>query len=416
VCAIAGPASGQVTSRVSVASGGTQGNLESYDASISANGRYVAFYSQSSSLVPGDTNSSNDAFVRDRVTRTTTRVSVDSSGVEGDLDSYSPALSADGRFVAYVSDATNLVSGDTNFRRDVFLHDRTAGATWRVSVGSNGAQADDMCYQPKLSANGRIVAFASDATNLVPGDTNGSRDVFVHDIVSGITTRASVSSTGAEAIGTSGSPSLSADGTKVAFESTAALVAGDTNGALDFFVRDLSNGTTVCVNVEPNGLPGGIFSPGNAVISGDGRFAGFMSASSNLVPGDTNIKSDVFVRDLAAGTTTRVSVDSNGSEGNSNSTYVSISFHGRFVAFGSFASNLVPNDANGMTKDIFLRDLSAGTTRLITANSLGVQSNDHSTAPVISLDGKHVVFQSVATNLVHGDTNDSMDIFVRDLP
>jgi hypothetical protein len=124
----------------------------------------------------------------------------------------------------------------------------------------------------------------------------------------------------------------------------------------------------------------------------------------------------VFVRDLTTGSTTRVSVDSNGVQGNNNSTYVSISFHGRFVAFGSFASNLVAFDMNGMTKDIFLRDRGAGTTTLISSNSFGISSNGHSTQPVISLAGKHVVFHSDATNLVHGDTNDQMDVFARDLP
>ncbi len=408
--------SAQSTSRVSIGTGGVQGDSESLDAAISANGRYVAFYSQASTLVPGDTNSSKDIFVRDRAAGTTTRVSVDSSGAEAILDSYSPTISADGRFVAFASDAMNLAPGDTNLRRDIFVHDRVTGATTRVSVDSTGVQADDMCYEPKLSGDGRFVAFASDATNLVAGDTNGSRDVFVHDRLSGVTTRVSVSSTGNEAIGSSRAPSISADGTRVAFESSAPLVANDANGAFDFFVRDRSSGTTVCVNVEPNGVPGGIFSPGNAVISGDGRFAGFMSASPNLVSGDTNVMSDVFVRNLATGTMTRVSVGSNGAQGNANSTYLSISFHGRFVAFGSFASNLVPNDANGMTKDIFLRDLGAETTTLISVNSLGAQSDDHSTAPVISLNGKHVVFQSQAANLAHGDTNASMDVFVRDRP
>jgi Tol biopolymer transport system component len=178
-------ASPGTTTRVSVASNGAQGNGDSFSSSISADGRYVAFHSIASNLVSGDTNGAWDVFVHDRQSGQTTRVSAASNGAQGNGDSESPSISADGRYVAFSSDASNLVSGDTNGAWDVFVHDRQSGQTTRVSAASNGAQGNGDSESPSISADGRYVAFSSDASNLVSGDTNGAWDVFVHDRQSG---------------------------------------------------------------------------------------------------------------------------------------------------------------------------------------------------------------------------------------
>src|SRR6266404_4977766 len=254
-------AGAQTTERVSVTSGGTEGNGASLGSALSADGRFVAFDSAATDLVAGDTNGVSDVFVHDRQTGTTERVSVASGGAQGDGSSgligfaFPPALSADGRFIAFISSATSLVAGDTNGATDVFVHDRQTGTTARVSVASGGTQANNVSSYPALSADGRFVAFQSDATNLVVDDTNGATDVFVHDRQTGATERVSVASGGGtQGNGNSGGffafPALSADGRLVAFQSDATnLVAVDTNGATDVFVHDRQTGTTERVSV-----------------------------------------------------------------------------------------------------------------------------------------------------------------------
>src|SRR5437016_5587381 len=244
-------AGAQTTERVSVTSGGTEGNGASLGSALSADGRFVAFDSAATDLVAGDTNGVSDVFVHDRQTGTTERVSVASDGTQGNGKSgllsfaFPPALSGDGRFVAFVSFATNLVAGDTNGATDVFVHDRQASTTERVSVAFYGTQGNDASSSPALSGAGRFVSCPSAATNLVAGDTNGATDVFVHDRQTGTTERVSVASGGTQGNGISAAPALSADGRFVAFHSTATnLVAGDTNGANDVFVHDRQASTT----------------------------------------------------------------------------------------------------------------------------------------------------------------------------
>jgi Tol biopolymer transport system component len=299
--AFAGAGWAQVTHRVSVNSRGAEGSDGSYTPLISADGRFVAFASDATNLVPGDTNGALDIFVRDRLNGTTERVSVDSGGAEGNAGSYGPSISADGRYVAYASDATNLVPGDTNGFTDVFVHDRQSGTTARVSVDSGGAQGNKFSDWPSISADGRYVAFESDASNLVPGDTNGVSDVFVRAWQSNYTEIMSVGSSAALGDGDSFTPSISADGSYVAFQSYATnLVSGDTNHFGDFFVRSRSRGTTERVSVSSAGVQGNGVSYGQPSISADGRYVVFASYASNLVPGDTNGDSDVFLRDRDA--------------------------------------------------------------------------------------------------------------------
>jgi Tol biopolymer transport system component len=395
-----------------VATDGAQGDRRSERASISADGRYVAFDSESSNLVVGDTNSRSDVFVHDRTTGVTERVSVASDGTQGDSGSFSPSISADGRYVAFESLASNLVAGDSNAASDVFVHDRTTGVTERVSVASDGTPPNGSSQAPSISGNGSIVAFRSAASNLVPGDTNNATDVFVHDRTTGVIERVSVASDGAQTNSGSFSPSVSGDGRYVAFESLASrVVPGDTNSAMDVFVHDRTTGVTERVSVASDGTQGDSRSD-RASISADGRHVAFRSDASNLVVGDTNSRGDVFVHDRTTGVTERVSVASDGAQANGRSDRTSMSADGRYVTFDSLASNLAAGDTNNTT-DVFVHDRTTGVTERVSVASDGAQANNGSFSPSVSGDGRHVAFESFASNLVPGDTNSIGDVFVR---
>ena len=356
-----------VTERVSVDSAGEEDNGglggRVYPPAITPDGRYVAFSSTGNNLVPGDTNqcfpfaSCPDVFVHDRQTGVTERVSVDSAGNQGNTASYAPTISTDGRYVAFESLASNLVPGDTFVAFDIFVHDRQTGATTLVSVDSAGNGGNASSFDPAMSADGRYVAFYSRADNLLSDDTNGADDVFVHDRQTGATTRVSVDSAGNQGNGGSYGADISADGRYVAFDSRASnLVPGDTNSAVDVFVHDRQNGITERVSVDSEGNEGYGF---YAAISGDGRYVAFASwASSNLVPdGCTGYPDclEVFIHERQTGTTARVSVDSGGNPANDDSRNPAMSADGRYVAFASWADNLVPGDTNG-SGDVFVRD------------------------------------------------------------
>jgi Tol biopolymer transport system component len=343
------------TTRVSVGSGGIQANHPSVHVAISGDGRFVAFSSSASNLVPGDTNDTQDVFVHDRQTGSTTRVSVGPGGVQADGGSGGPAISADGRFVAFTSTATNLVPNDDG-QADVFVHDRQTATTTRVSVGTGGVQGDMESGNASISADGRWVAFDSLATNLVADDTNAQQDVFVHDRQTGTTARMSLDSGGAEANGGSVWPAISADGRWVAFNSAASnIVSDDTNGAGDIFVHDRQTGTTTRVSLGPGGVQGNDWSYWWPAISGDGRWVVFQSAATNLVAGDINGQQDVFVHDRQAATTTCLSIGPGNVIGDRWSEFPAISTDGRWVAFQSPSTNLVIGDSNNVS-DTFLYD------------------------------------------------------------
>jgi Ca2+-binding RTX toxin-like protein len=398
---------------VSFDSAGNLGNTDSYNPSISADGRFVAFISSASNIVPGDTNSRSDIFVRDRLTNTTTRVSVDSAGNQGNNGSNlfnTPSISADGRFVAFDSFASNLVPGDTNGNTDIFVRDTLTNTTTRVSLDSAGNQANSGSDLASISADGRFVAFTSSASNIVPGDTNSNTDIFVRDTLTNTTTRA-VDITGNPAFGSSFSYrlSISADGRFVAFTSSASnIVPGDTNNRDDIFVRDTLTNTTTRVSVDSAGNQGDRVSASPS-MSADGRFVAFSSNSFNIVP-DINIY-DIFVRDTLTNTTTRVSVNSAGDPGNRDSRNPPISADGRFVAFNSDASNLVLGDTNSKG-DIFVRDTLTNTTTRVSVDSAGILGE--SGIPSISADGPFVAFHSISSNIVPGQTNTTRQIFVAD--
>jgi hypothetical protein len=407
------------TRRVSLSSDGDEGNGASWSntISISADGRFVAFESGDSdgatNLVSNDTNDVNDVFVRDRKSRTTLRVSVRSNGDQVYGWSRDPAISADGRFVTFVSVARKLVPHDTNRRVDVFVHDLETGTTTRVSVNSEGNQGNGDSWKPAISADGRFVTFWSEATNLIPQDTNSVEDVFVWDRIAGTTSRVSVSSDEGEGNDGSSSPtnSISADGRFVTFQSSASnLVPNDTNRTSDVFVRDRMAGTTSRVSVSSDGEEAESPGSSSAAISADGRFVTFLSYDSNLVPNDTNRAPDIFVHDRTTGRTKRVSISSDGNQMDAGAWDPAISADGRFVTFMSLDPNVVPNDTNG-TPDVFIRDRMTGTTTRVSVSSEGVEGDSSSSGPAISADGRFVAFRSLATNLVPNDTNDASGRF-----
>jgi Tol biopolymer transport system component len=390
--------------RISVASDGTQGNNDSFTpyTAISDNGRYIAFASNADNLVTGDTNASADIFVRDRETGITSRVSVASDGTQSNNFSYNVSLSADGRYVAFSSDANNLVEGDTNEVTDVFVHDLLAGTTNRVSVTSNGTQGDYISNIPRLSADGRYVVFNSLANNLVSGDTYSSGDVFVRDLLTGTTEMVSVAPDGTLGNGWSSSGLLSADGRYVVFSSTSDnLVSSDPDGQQDVFLRDRQTGTTSLISLLPNTPPGTFFY--GADISNDSRYIAFES----WIIDRPDTPGDVFVYDRQTGTTTLVSIPSEDAPVNGSSHYASMSADGRYVAF--YSGELGSPESSG---NLFVRDLLTETTHPILLTPDGSPVMSSSLIPSISGDGRYLAFESDTDNLVSGDTNNTWDVFV----
>jgi Tol biopolymer transport system component len=413
--------SSPITARVNVSTVGGQARGSTYGAALSADGRFVAFASAANTLVPNDRNGQIDVFVRDLLTSRTTRVSVSSAGAESNGASGKPSISADGHIVAFPSNATNLVRGDTNGTQDIFVRDLSSGTTRRVSIGTAG-ESNGSSLAPVVSADGRMVAFSSDASNLVPDDKNGTMDVFVADLLRRRTIRVSVGRHG-ESHGRSEVSSITAHGAIVAFRSFAPnLVPGDTNGLADVFVRTWRTGATERVNVSSAGAQAnGVTFRGN--LSANGRFVGFRSRADNLVPDDTNDALDVFVVDIATHHTRRISVSTDGAEADARRVHEYVrdnkfasrpflSADGRYAAFTSRAANLVPADGNGLP-DVFVYDLRTGRTVRVSTPRQGRDANGASLVSGITADGQLVLFQSFANNLVPRDTNGRKDVFVR---
>jgi Tol biopolymer transport system component len=404
VLAVAQPGT---TTRASLTYTGGQADGPSDKPAVSADGRFVLFQSQATNLIP---NYSGGLYVRDRLLSTTELVSVSTSGQFGD-GSYG-SISADGRFVVFTS-GTAFVPEDQNSQPDVYLRDRLLGTTVRASVATNGAEGNGNSYGPTISADGRYIAYDSLATNLAPNDSNGSSDVFWHDMATGETLCVSLSMAGVPGDGNSVAGSIGADGKHVVFSSTADdLVPGDTNGQEDVFVRDIVTGLIERVSVSNTGQQTDFWSrhPG---VSGDGRFVVFDSHATNLVGDVGDREDDIYLRDRQLGTTSRVSVSTTGGQPNHFSNYPAISADGRYVVYWSLAGNIVPNDTNN-TVDIFVADRVANTTERVSVSTTGVQSNGISSVPAISLDGRFVVFASAGDNLVTNDTNGAEDIFLRE--
>ncbi len=417
---ISAPLRSQTTTElISVSMSGSVGNGDSEGTSMSGDGRWVVFDSTSSDLVPSDVNGWRDIFVRDRWTATTTCLSRTASGALANGPSELPAISDSSPRVVFVSWATNLVAGDTNARRDVFYCDIGSPAMHRASLSTAGTQANQHCQNVAVSGDGRFIAFDTTASTLVPNDTNGVLDVFVHDSLSGTTICASVDWLGNPGNGASQWGALSSDGRWIVFDSLATnLVAGDTNGVRDVFVRDLQMGTTARISVTDSGAEGNGASAAGR-FSGDGRFLAFESLASNLVPNDSNGVSDVFVKNLLTGELRLVSVSTSGMEGNGYSGGAilgsiasnSVSFDGRFVAFSSVATNLQAGD--DINIDIFVHDQLLHTTERVSLAPNGQELGGSVVLPELSADAREIAMMTTDPAAFPGDPSLWMDVFVR---
>lgn len=403
--------------RVSVGPAGVQANGSSSTPIISGDGRYVVFSSSATNLVASDTNGFDDIFIYDRQTDTTTRVSVDSDGVQANAASSSPRVSSDGRYVVFVSSATNLVTGDTNNADDVFVYDRQTTDTTRVSIDSTGLQGNAASSSPAMSSDGRYVVFVSAADNLVSGDTNDLADIFIRDRQGNTTVRVNLGPSDVEADSDCVSPSVSDDGRYVVFSSTATnLVTGDTNTFSDVFLRDLqaTPATTTRLSVSTAGIQAN-GSSSAPLISRDGLFVTFESDATNLVTGDTNALTDVFLRDVQGNATTLASISTERGLANGESFNGAVTgTNNRFLAFDSGGTDLVTGDTNGHT-DVFALDRNDGSLIRTSVRADGVQLDTDTSGASLSSTAQFMAFQSDSNDLVDSDTNNRTDIFVINL-
>ena len=402
-----------VNELISVDSNENQANQVSTYNDISADGRYVVFASSASNLVSGDTNGADDIFVRDRTNGTTVIVSTSTGGTIGNDGSFDPEISYNGRYVVFASAASNLVSADTNNTPDVFIHDMQTGTTNLVSSNASGVIGNSASEWPDVSADGRYVVFDSVSTNLVSGMSG--QQIYIKDLSTGAVRVLSVSSSGVAGNGASVAPKISCDAGTVAFSSQASnLVSGDTNGYEDVFVDNLGWSGDQMVNASQDGNNASY----HPQISCDGNYVVYDANGSNLVSNDSNSTKDVLRYSRVKQTNELVSVATNGTQGNDISQYAAISGDGRYVAFMSNATTFdsrVPATSNS---NIFIRDMKASTTQLITAD-LGNEGIGAAQIPSVSADGSYVTYESNAENtasnatrgLVASDANHYSDVF-----
>jgi hypothetical protein len=397
--------------RASTNPDGSQSDGSASGASISGDGTLVAFQSQANDLVaPAAAPLTLGVYVKNLTTGAVTRASALGDATPIDSFNVAPSLAADGSAVAFRS---NL--GIAGGSAQAVVKTLGSGAFTIASAAADGTRGNQDTSDVSLSGDGRTVAFATRSTNLAPNDTNGSSDVFVRDLTTGTLTRTSTAADGSQADAGSVLASMSVDGRHVAFQSDATnLVAGDTNGVTDVYVKNLTTGAITRASTAADGSQGNGVSTG-ASLSRDGNLVAFVSRADNLVAGDTNLSADVFVKNLTTGAVTRVSTASDGTQSSGDATGIArISADGTKVAFTSFADNLVPGDTN-LSTDVFVKDLTTGALTRVSTAADGTQSNGANfVSPTLSADGSRVAFDSRASNLVPNDTNSVDDVFVAD--
>ena len=404
--------------RLSVDATGLQGNSDSEYAAWSPDGTQVAFESWADNLVAGDTNNYPDVFVKTLATGAIQRISTNSSALQADGQSACAVWSPDGTQVAFRSEATNLVGADSNTAADIFVKTLATGSIQRISTDSIGTQSNSSSSCPAWSPDGGRIAFASNASNLVSGDTNGNQDIFVKTLATGSVERISTDAASAQANAASYDPQWSPDSTRIVFDSYASnLVPGDTNSNSkeddDIFVKTLATGAIQRINTDSAGMQadGSSYSQ---VWSPDGASIAFSSDATNLVPGDTNNHTDVFVKTLATGAIQRISTDASGTQANGDTYAPAWSPDSARVAFRAEGSNLVPADTNNST-DVLVKTLANGAVQRVSTDASGAQANGSSYDPAWAPDGNHVAFHSNASNLLPDDTNGVADVFVKTL-
>ncbi len=413
--------SGAVT-LISAAAGGAIGDDFSRDPAISADGNSVVFSSFASNLTTDDTDHFLDVFRKNVQSGQIDLVSKTSAGVKGDADSISdagPAISSDGRYIAFGTNATNFLpaGGDGNGKADIYRKDMTSGDLVLVSADATGTIGNDDSTSPLISADGNTVVFGSAASNLIANDTNAKLDVFAKNLTTQTVTRASVAADGSELASDSLNPSVNGDGTKISFVTMAAVAAGDANQANDVYLRDISQATTTRLSTRsdgseaPGGGDGGRLSPNGASVA-------FSSETNDFNAGDGNSLADVYVKNLSAGTVTMISKGlDRGGDSFLWFDVPQLSADANSVIFVSGAGNLIPGaDANGNLRDIYLRNISQGTTTRISSSAAGVQGNGDSSTLALNPTGvtPFVAFSSTSTNLTAGNTNGFEQVYLKD--
>lgn len=428
LAALAPPAVAQspgLTTLGSIAASGAQGDDGSFDGSLSGDGRFLVFSSHASNLVPGDTNGHTDVFLRDRLAQTTERVSVASDGGEASGGSRQSRITPDGRFVVFVSDAPDLVASDANGKADVFLHDRNDGTTVRLVEGLGGTAPDGDGSLPSISADGRFVAFTSEATNLSPVDGNGLPDVYVLDRTSGVVELVSVGFDGAVSDEGATFGVISGDGRYVAYESTSRNINLPPRLAWgpgsQIFRRDRLTGTTIHVSKRSNRWRPGASSWAPS-ISHDGRFLAFASRVHDIAPGLVlSRNAHIYVKDFLTGA---VEVIGEGRDGvdcgredrafacrTEDADHPSLSSDGRFLAFESRSHTLLPAALYGGPQ-IYVLDRTTRLLRRVSVDPGAAMGSSCSTEPVLSPDGAVVTYRTTSEELVANDVNQAADVLV----
>lgn len=412
-------ASTGMTSRISITSGGAQATGGgSWNPHISGDGNLVVFESEADDLDAADTNGLVDVFLHNRALATTIRISVDTTGGDPDGSSYGPRISADGRIVVFSSDATDLVAGDTNGERDIFTYEVISGTIRRVSVGPAAAEAiGGQSWEPDISGDGRYVVYTSFATNLVGGDTNDVRDVFRYDRLSGTTIRVNVSETNAQVGGGGEDPAISHDGTRVAFLQRAGYLNPDDLRAVgndNVFMKDLTNRAVTLISTAADRMVLDS-STGPSGLSPNGLWYAFSSSATNLVPGDTDNRRDLFMRNMITGDITRILEGPAAVENDSFFQGISVSNDGYFVCFESSEPAFLPSgvDTNG-TRDVLVLDTRSGVVERVSVHTDGTEGDKWSGSAVMSADGRYVLFRTDAKTLVTGDTSNNSELLIHD--
>ncbi|WP_455206035.1 PKD domain-containing protein [Kaarinaea lacus] len=400
--------------RISVNNFGVEADSNSINSDVSADGRFIVFNSLATNLVNDDSNQTWDIFRRDRLTGQTKRISISQAGEQANAASLESVINSDGRYIAFSSVASNLIDSDTNGAKDVFLVDNDSGLVQRISVSADGIEADADSESPAISADGRYIVYVSAASNLVANELDsGVKQIYWRDRLSGDTRLISIGVDGGAGNADSLHPSISDDGQVVAFESAASnLVANDSNGYSDIFLYRIAEDSIARVNLSNKGEQANEVSV-TPKVSGNGLFVVFASNANNLIDNDSNEFRDVFVVDVAENMIERINVNNNGEQTN-GSVFASpaLSGDGRFVVYYGAATNLVEND-NNAAWDVFLYDRQHQRTELVSKNEMGDFGNGSSFEPTVTSDGHYVVFGSQANNFVADDNNGAWDIFLR---